>query len=188
MHAIVQEDPPFDSVAVALRFALNFRHGNVKEPLLSRLLKQTHRGRGLGGLDGAAQAGLILAELGKLPPERRLVLEARYSDPSEPCRCGSPCCVGYRESREWTEAVYELAEYVLHNTGGIRISHVKLRRASVKRYFGVKSSFREISAQCGVKPDTASSHNNKIVQCLSQVEKIARYEIEDRLKTAGVID
>ena len=189
MHAAVEQEqePIFKGVHDALRFAFNFQHGNVSEPPISRLQGDTRSGRGLGGVDGAAQAGMILAELSQMAEERQAILAGRFTDQSIPCPCKQPCCGGYRDNPRWADAVKVLVEYVLVNAVGGRISHYQLRRASVLRYFGVRKSFREGAAQCKVNPDTASAHHNRAVQCLSRLEKIARYEIEDRLRKTGAI-
>ena len=189
LAATKQEQEPIFTKGVheALRFAFNFQHGNVKEPPVSILQGDSKTGRGLGGIDGAAQAGMILAEVGQMAEERQAILAGRFTDQAIPCPCERPCCVGYTDNPKWAAAVEVLVDYILTNSGGSRISHYHLRRASVLRYFGVRRSFREVAAQCKVKPDTASAHHNLAVQCLSGLEKIARYEIEDRLRKAGVI-
>lgn len=184
----------FRTVQGALMFALNHAHGSVQKTLLARLMGGgSNGGRGLGGLDGAGQAGMILAELEQLSELHGALLIARYASPALQCACKSPCCKGYRESNLWRAAVEYLTQYVLIEGLTGTISHYRLRRAIVSRYFGMKASFVDIAKECGVNRDTASSYNAKVVERLrgtkqtKGVEVLALYAIEGRLKAAGVV-
>lgn len=45
------------------------------------------KGKGLSGLDGAAQAGMILAEVDRLPDDQHNVIVARYDRATHECKC-----------------------------------------------------------------------------------------------------
>lgn len=182
------DDPLFGSENGALKFAFNFVHGAIKVGTLGSLVGGAKVGRGLAGLDGAGQAGLIRAELGKMPPVRRAILTARYALPSVPCKCQAPCCRGYRENPEWSGAVDEIAEYVLRQGATGTISHFRFRRALVSRYFGVRVSFVDMAAQCGVNRDTASDQHKNVSELLKKEERLARYEVEGLFKAAGLVE
>jgi hypothetical protein len=182
------EDPIFNTQTGALKFAFNFAHGGVKTWTIGSLAGGNKAGRGLAGLDGAGQAGLIRSALGRLAPIRLHILTARYVIPSTSCACGEPCCRGYRENPEWTEAIKEIGEFVLKQGATGTVSHYRLRRALVMRYFGSKESYATIAAQCGINRDTASDYQNKVTTLLKAEEKLARYEAEAVLKDAGVVD
>ncbi|HXF67430.1 MAG TPA: hypothetical protein VNK67_12140 [Burkholderiales bacterium] len=182
------EDPLFRTVDGALLFSLNYAHGQVRQVPLAQLVGGAAKGRGLGGLDGAAQAGMIRAELMRLHPLRRAILTARFAAPTTPCACRSPCCRGYRESAEWAEAVETVVEAALRAAAAGTISHYQLRRALVGRYFGVRVSFIEVASRCKVNRDTASDYYRRMTDWLKREEKLARYEIEDHLRQAGVVE
>jgi hypothetical protein len=61
------DDALFHSEVGALKFALNYQHGGMKRPSMTVMMGggAGKKGRGLGGLDGAAQAGMISLELGE---------------------------------------------------------------------------------------------------------------------------
>ena len=180
-------EPVFRSTHAALMFALNFTHGTLKRSTLAAMMGSAGNGRGLGGLDGAAQAGMIRAELEKLAKPRRTILVARYVVATIPCDCGRSCCSKIRENAEWAEAVNYLSEYVLHEGLTGSVSHYRLRRTLVMRYFGQRQFLVSIAEQCGVNRDTASAYNQKITERFRQEERLANYEIEGLLKAIGVM-
>jgi len=177
----------FRSAHGALMFALNFTHGTLKRSVLVGMIGSGGNGRGLCGLDGAAQAGMIRAELEKLAMPRRMILVARYVAATIPCDCGRSCCSRIRENAEWSEAVNYLSEYVLHEGLTGTVSHYRLRRTLVMRYFGQKVYLVAMAEQCGVGKNTASAYNQKITERFRQEERLANYEIEGLLKATGVM-
>ena len=181
-------EPIFRSVHGALKFALNYTHGSLKRSSLAQMMGDPGGGRGLGGLDGAAQAGMIRAELGRLAPLRCALLTARHAAEAEPCVCRAPCCRGWREKPEWAEAINYLTEYVLVAGLTGTISHFRLRRSLVCRYFGGGQTFMSIASACGVDRDTASGYNKRIVENFRSEERKALCEIEGLLKQSGILE
>lgn len=189
MVTAVYEEPLFRSVKGALMFSLNYSHGQLKKPFLVQLMGGGRSGRGLGGLDGAGQAGMIQVELDRLKTTvAKAVLVAKFSNPSTPCACRSVCCRGWRESPEWAEAINWLTGHVLTLGLGTKGRNYRFRRALVSRYFGVKESFIKMSTECGVERDTAAEQYKKISEYLKQQVDEARGELDGLLKTAGVVE
>src|SRR5262245_5671313 len=124
----VASEPAFTSAHAALKFAFNFSHGTLKRGVLAQMLGGGGSGRGLAGLDGAAQAGMIQCELGALSKIRRSILAAKFAPQHEPCACRSPCCRGYVENRTFGEAIESISEFVLVEGLTGNISHYRLRR------------------------------------------------------------
>lgn len=191
---------PFRNVDAALAFAMNFAHGTLKKTELARLMGgPSSSGKGLAGLDGAAQAGMIKRALEAMPEVYRYVLVARFAPLSLACPCKRPCCRGWRESPEWSEAVDWLAKHILEIGLTANVKSWAFRRAVVSRYFGAKVTFIQIAGDCGVNRDTASALNAKIVDYFrgvrgkgdvaakKGVEWRARTEIEATLLECGVI-
>jgi len=182
------DEPVFKSAHGALKFATNYVHGTLKKTAWAMAQGGGGGGgRGLGGLDGAAQAGMICAELMQLSPVWRNVLIARFTIASSPCACRAGCCRGYRENTDWSAAVDYLTEYVLAAGLTGTISHFRLRRALVKRYFGVRDSFVAIADMCGVHRTTAAEYNKAVVEFFRYVEVIAFMVTERRLQEAGIV-
>ncbi len=162
------------------------------------------KGRGLAGLDGAAQVGLIKQLLESLLPVYRYTLIARFSQITEKCPCKRSCCRGWRETDDWGTSVTWLADHV-HEIGLTgKVGFMDFRRAVVAHYFGSNITFLEIARVNKVDRDTASLLNTKIVDyfrgpqwlkkggtetALKQgVEWRARTEFEAKLKSAGLIE
>jgi hypothetical protein len=180
-------EPLFASAHAALTFAFNFSHGTLKKSFLARAVGTQHADRGLGGLDGAAQAGMILVELTQLTTLRQRLLTARYAPQSAPCSCRASCCRGYRESADWRAAVDYLTEYALVAGLTGTFSHFRLRRALVMRYFGVKESFVEMAKACGVDRHTASDYNKRVFEHFKAEERPGFHELDGRLKASGIV-
>lgn len=180
-------EPIFASTHAALKFAFNFSHGMVKKNFLAQVQGGGGNGRGLAGLDGAAQAGMILCELDQLTAVRRECITGKLAPQTEPCSCRSRCCRGVVENRTWAAAVEYLTEYVLLERLTGSISHQRLRRSVVMKYLGVKVHLVEIAQLCGVHRDTASDLNKRVVTQLRDEERIGMHEIDGRLKGAGIV-
>jgi hypothetical protein len=181
-------EPIFTSAHAALKFAFNFSHGTLKKSFLATAQGGCIQGRGLAGLDGAAQAGMILAELNAVvTPERRNLIAGRFAPQTAPCSCRSACCCGFRENAVWGQAVDWLTEYVLIERLTGMISHLRLRRTIVMRYFGVKKSFVAMADACGVHRTTASEYNKAVVERFKREERLGFYEIEGRLKERQIV-
>ena len=184
-----QQEPLFQYATGALKFALNFRHGTVKQCTLAQFMPVGAKiGRGLGGLDGAAQAGMIQVELGRLPEAHQQILVARHADKMTVCVCARPCCRGFLENRQWAVAVDWLTQYVLVQGLTGTISHYRFRRELVKRHFGVSAKFVEMAAACAVGKSTASDQYKNVHEHLKAEERKAHWGIEGLLKAAGVVE
>lgn len=86
------DDPLFRSTNDALVFAFQYTgQQSPRTPMQSYRnpgdLTNLGTGKGLHGLDGAAQAGFILAEVCRLPDDQHNVIVARYDRMTHECRC-----------------------------------------------------------------------------------------------------
>lgn len=181
-------DPIFVHELGAVKFALNFRHGTLQKNVLAQFMGSSGRGRGLAGLDGAGQAAMIRNELERLEPLHRNMLIARHAVPSIPCDCLRACCRGWTDNPEWADAVAYLAEEILVRMLTGSISHFRLRRAMVRRFFGHKASFAAIADECKVHRNTASLYYKKVSEFFKVEDRLAKWAIEGYLKDAGVIE
>lgn len=190
MNVVVAvSDPVFRSMDGALWFAFNFKHGTVKPSALAQMMSsKAHKSRGLGGLDGAGQAGMIKSEVMALGPVRSNILAARFSPNGIPCSCRAPCCQGYKPNPEWSDAIEILSGQAMTAALAGKVSNYRLRMGIVARYFGVRASLPRLAEECGVHKDTASVHNSAVGAWLGREEQLARYDIEGRLKMAGIIE
>jgi hypothetical protein len=185
----------FRSTQHALLFA--FRHAGqaYDRPLMLRMADATRGpGAGLVGLDGAAQAGMIRAEVADLGRLYEAVIVARFADRSIPCQCKAACCSGERLNGEWINAVAYLADYVRTSALAGCVSTGLLRREYVARYFAKdrRESIRDIAGRHGVDQRTAGAHAGRVAIFLGGsahgVEQAAIDAITDKLYAAGVVE
>jgi hypothetical protein len=190
MQVETREPALFRSTNAALAFAFNYRHGQYTSSAMGTLMggpKPT--GRGLGGLDGSAQAGMIKAEIDTMTPRiRGQILVARFAVHALPCDCRRACCSGWHPNAEWLRAIDEIADVVRTEAlAGCSVNYT-LRHAMVQRYFGVSQSLAKVALAADVNRDTASTHARRVIAYLRPEERYARYAIEGRLKAGGIVE
>ena len=202
----IQGDPLFRNAHDALRFAFNFSGQAYDRPMMNRIAAPAlGSGKGLVGLDGAAQAGMIRSEvqaLGRLP---EAVIIARISPRYTPCSCGAACCSKKRPNREWVESISYLADHVRRTALAGCTSNGLMRREYVVRYFTRKddrASLDSLAAKYNVSRNTVSAHSTKVATWLGGVpaqkdkpdkptmigmERAAFDAIEHRLFAIGMV-
>ena len=166
---MMYEEPLFKSADDALRYAFSYSGQAYDRPTMNRMADGPHKsGKGLAGIDGAAQAGMIRAELKGIGGLFLAIVTASYAPTTFPCDCGSACCSGQKVNLEWAEAITTITQ-----TAAGRVScgsNLRLRRTIVANCFLRKSDRKpigDVADYCGVHRDTASDHNAKIALWLS---------------------
>lgn len=171
--ATVTDEPLFRSASDALRFAYLFSGEQYPLTIMARMMRGiVGSGKGLVGLDGAAQAGLILRMVKDLSSQHQAALGARYLE---------------RSDRRWPDAILALTQDSLTAVSGI-LSHRYVRQAIVMRFFGAKVNFGEVAEKCGVHRNTISNHNRLIGKHLRDVEDAAYWRATDLMRERGVIE
>jgi hypothetical protein len=189
--ALRRPPPPsalFHSTHAALTFAYNF----VAQPppgFLGRMVKTvaTGSGKGLVGLDGAGQAGMILAEVQALGPVLEHLLIARFAPRAMPCACRAPCCSGSTRTARWEQAIGALTEEVFSCLPECR-NNQRLRRGIICRYFGERVTMGELAEYASCNRDTAADQNSRIAGWLRKEEARALHAIDGALHAAGLIE
>lgn len=156
----VQAQPErlFRTTHAALTFAYNHTDQVYDKPMMARMAQPPGTGKGLGGVDGAGQAGIILGALEKLPRLYQAILVARFAPQSEPCKC----CKGATDRLEWLEAIREISNAAACDALSAHPTPRVLRDAIVARYFGKDVKLSDAADRAGVSAATASNHNGKI--------------------------
>lgn len=196
-------EPLFDNAHGALVFAFNFSGQSFDRPLMNRLAAPgVGTGKGLVGLDGAAQAGMIRAEVQKLGRLAEAILIARIAPRTSPCSCKAVCCSGHKPNKEWTDAVSYLADQVRTSALAGCTSNGLMRREYVVRYFTAKEqriSLETLADRYEIDRHTVSAHASKVASWFSGVparggrsavpgmESLARDAIEVRLFEIGMV-
>ena len=156
-EAIINDNQLFSSAHAAMTFAFNFQ-GLPSLSVMNRMGQEPSGmpGKGLSGLDGAAQAGIIRCKLHTLGALHEAILIADIAPRSQPCPCRSSCCSGYTLNQEWSDAINWLSDNVrVEALDGHRTTH-PIRRACVEVYFGAKLTNIKISHDLDVSKDTAA--------------------------------
>lgn len=158
--APAEPEPLFSSAHAALMFAYNHHNEIYDRPLLARLAQRTSPGKskGLGGVDGAAQAGIILASVQKLPRLYQAIIVARFSPRTDRCKC----CQGSVDRHEWMAAIREISDAAASDALSAHPTARVLRDAIVARYFGKDVLLADAANRAGVSVSTATNHNGKI--------------------------
>lgn len=196
-------EPLFDTAHGALVFAFNFSGQSFDRPLMNRMAAPAvGTGKGLVGLDGAAQAGMIRAEVASLGRLAEAILIARIAPRSMPCHCRQSCCSGKKPNKEWTDAISFLADHVRTTALAGCTANGMLRREYVVRYFSRKDervSLEDLSERYDVDRHTASAHASKVAilfgghqarkgaQSVPGLESVAIEAIEHRLREVGMV-
>lgn len=162
----------FQSSHHALMFAFNFSHQAYEPPLMNRLAWGPAAGlsKGLSGLDGAGQAGIILDLLSKLTFTQQYVLIVKYAPPTWPCHCRSQCCQGFKRNTDWEEAVNQLGLVAVTEVLTGALSNRLLRNAMIKKSFGFDgAAISELAKRYGVSERTAAGQHAQIRRWLRGV-------------------
>lgn len=184
-----ESEPLFRSAHDALVFAFNFSMDLYDRPLMNKMADEARPpGKGLSGLDGAAQAGFVRAELHSLGVIPEALLIARIAPRSQPCDCRRACCSGQSLNPEWIGAVEVIVQHTMAALSGCGIVHYRVRRASVLRYFGERVSLTEAAEICGISKNTVTDHNQKILKVLKTDEAAAWGRFETRLIASGMVE
>ena len=166
------EEPLFRSAHDALRFAYRFNSNQYSMTAMSKMMcGPVGNGKGLSGLDGAAQAGMITLMVKDLAPTYQASLVARYVD---------------QEDRRFMEAVNRLTMDSICAVSGI--SHRHIRQALIARHFGHKVNLGEVAQKCDVHRNTIGNHQRVIRDYLRKVEDAAFDRITVSMKEKGLIE
>jgi hypothetical protein len=151
--------PLFGSARAAMRFAVT-RDGNPCRPVQSRMTDTTTGKRELAGLDGAAQAGMILNIVGTHGPLAVAVMTADVAPRSKPCSCRRACCKGHADNHEWAIAIDTICQYATTYIP-INVAYA-LRSAIVRKIYGETITMPDIAARTRLHVNTVGNHHATI--------------------------
>ena len=175
------DEAVFDSTRSAIVFAFGFSTEQYGQGVLGKLAgRQLGSGKGLVGMDGAGQAGMVLAAIWRLNDVERAVTVARFAVRTEPC----PCCGGQRKSQLWREAIERLADWCIPPG----VSNVRCRRDLVGRYFGAAGcEFARLADKYGINRKTAADQYRFMAARLEEAEARAYRCIDEAFHASGLV-
>lgn len=156
-------EPLFSSAHAAIVFALNYNHQQYDKPLMNRLSwGSVPQGKGLSGIDGAAQAGMIRGMIGRLSDLECAMLIA-YCAPKQIPIPGSHQAIKIVDNKqvrmpqwsvnpEYQAALRQIARtYQIHALTSVDHQSVQAARlALVARCFGERVSLQDFSEKYGI--------------------------------------
>lgn len=167
-HTCGDEEPLFKNLHAALTFAFNFRMQQYDRPLMNRVAAgpSAGEGKGLSGVDGAGQAGMIRAELDQLAPLHRAVLIAGAAPSQILCECRVSCCSGWKINPEWQDAMSQVVSAAAAGALSGCVSNGRLRSALIQRLLGAEVSLSKLAERYEVSERTAEAHSAKLKRWL----------------------
>lgn len=167
----IETEPLFDSTYAALAFAYRYSTQQYQPTPMARLMRGTiGSGKGLHGLDGAAQAGIIRAEVDKIREVERSAIVARFAV----------------DDREGLAAKIRLIQPATASLG-TGVHSRRLVDALVQRYYGKRVHLKDLSEMVGIHPNTMTDRWRCIRRVLAEIEHRGMDMVEARLQEAGLV-
>lgn len=167
------DEPLFKSTHEALVFSFNYLHQQSPRTPMTSLMRtaQIGSGKGLSGLNAAAQAGFILAEVCRLPDDQHNVIVARYGHVLHECSH----CKQDAPSEEWRSAIDALSHCV--ELEGV---HRKVRLMMVERAVcGGRLDIDMLCKRYSLARSTTFKQLSTIKTKLRKIERIALSNLDN---------
>lgn len=176
------EQPLFESAHDALLFAFNYAGQQSPRTPLTGLIQRgaLGSGKGLHGVEGAAQAGIILAHYATLQKPHQHILRVRFGRNEQPC----PHCQIIGPCAEWVEAVDALSR--APELDGV---HRAARHLMVeKAVCGIKGiSVSAIASNFKLVERTLQKQMQTFRRRMEKLEAEAMNEVDNLLRDMGVV-
>ena len=177
-------EPLFKSAHAALAFAFNYSVFQYAISGMGALIKNKPgeeayigTGRGLIGLDGAAQAGFIMREVCTLHWGEKMCLIARFAPQYE------------SNQFSLTTQFKAALDIMVKESRQIQFTSEceSLRLALVWKYFGLRGQMQDYADSAGISKRTAYRYYSDIHEILQNLEMRSMMLITDKLQELGVV-
>lgn len=196
----------FDSTHEALIFAFNYADQQFAKSLMARLYAKHGKGKGLSGVDGAGEAGMIMASVNRLAQAEQDALCVRYTKVKSCCKgCGHEV-----NTPAVDEALSRLENYVkqANYCDGMDISDDKreqlnkkvngvlnsinlmLIRAVIRAHFGIEQfgTLKVLAEKHKVHEVSACRYQSYVRTILKRLEQKANHNIKVELEKSGKVN
>lgn len=164
------DEPLFDSAYAALAFAFRYSTQQYSPTPMARLMRGTlGSGKGLHGLDGAAQAGIIRAEVNRIREYERSAIVARFA-----------------LDKDGIQAKMNLVPPATASLG-TGIHNRRMVDNLVQRHYGKRVHLKDLAETHGVHANTMTQRWACIHRLLTSIDYRAMDLAEDRLREAGLV-
>ena len=162
----------------AATFAIRYNSQQYAQtPMAKQLARDAGgSGKGLVGLDGSAQAGMILARLDRMSEMERACIVARFAHRTDVC----PCCEGQRPTPQYKAALMALAEWARPFIRD-EVDSQRMRYGLVQSFFDRKASITQLASSLGRPARTVLDQKNKVWPDLAKLDKNAQAAMGDML-------
>lgn len=176
----MNDNPIFENSHKALVYAFEYIHQASPGTPMKRLLNPSGgSGKGLFGVDGAGQSGMILAAVCRLPDDQHNVIVAKYSAFMHECKCCSQ--LAYSEDR--LNAIEALTHCQELNGLNKKVSLSLVRNALLGGRLSADRLAREIE-----KTDrTIYRKNTKLKIKFGKLERMAKATLEQEFIANNLI-
>lgn len=173
----------FVSTHEALVFAFNYADQQYAKSPMGSLYAVPGTGRGLTGVYGAGEAGMIMAEVMRLQPLERDALCVRFTAVRTECHC----CGHELDTRQVRDAIGRLIHYAAQQDGST--GNLSLVRAIVRDYFGLEKvgTAKLMAEQQDVHRNTVGNYSGAIKRALRTLERRSERNIDKALQLAGKV-
>lgn len=163
--------PLFQTSVAACKWAMRYAYEQYDMSPTAKIVGgcALGSGRGLFGLDGAGQAGMVLREIENLSRFDLAFIVATCAPRTFDCKCGAPCCRHWRQNPMWESSIEFICEFALARTG-LEFTNLRLRRMLVEKHFGIKHKYTEIADSADVHRTTATKQFKLLTKGLAAVE------------------
>jgi hypothetical protein len=163
----------------ALTFAFNYSSQQYALSPMSKLMTAgaIGSGKGLVSQDGAAQAGLIRAQVDKLSAEQRACIIGRYSPRFAECQC---CGSRDKVLQEYQEAISTLGQWAVSAFTGMSVRTA--RECVVRSYFEKTLTIKSIAEKSKIGKSTLYDYRSKIINGLKEIDHAAQVKLGEFLK------
>ena len=184
--ALAIDEPPFSCVEDVLDFAFNYASKQSPKNSLVNIGRDHVDGNrpanpnALIGLDAAAQAGMIINELCRLPDEQHNFIVAKWYIVEHECWA----CEQAAQRKEWREAIEELGATVI-----LEGMHKQLRKKVVEKAIHphIKLDIDRLSRQYGNSKTTSYRQMSFLKGKFDQIEELAMSTLHNRFAAKGLI-
>lgn len=179
--------PLFRSATDALLFAFNY-NAPPTQPLLAKLIANAPAGsKGLTGLEGAGQVGIITSRLRHITYPGAAILKAKYMPQREECNCHRPCCKGSVANGAWMDAISEIHVYTARElaAGKVKLKAQDtgaVRALVLKRYCGRDASIAAVARKLKLHRQTVAALAGRVDGLLDGCERRALAEFEGAME------
>lgn len=176
------DEPIFNTVHGALSFAYTYQ-GNPDTSSVNRMGQEPSRipGKGLIGIDGAAQAGFIQGRVRKAGVLAEAFIIGEFMPRCLPCDCVQECCSGYKPNKAREGAITYLSNVLHEHVLAGHRTNKPIRVVCVESFFDKAIHVTQTAENIGISRNLLTLLMAKSREYLSEEKTRCRILVDDLL-------